>query len=353
MNCIFGERNFGENGGMKNTSRKGFRHLGQNDRDRMEALIDQGETQEEIAKILKVSQSSISRELRRKRKNGRYDADTAQHKAQVKRGRSKYQGMKVEGDKPLKAYIIAGLMAKRSPDEIAGRMKRDKLPFYASKNAIYKWLYSIYGQRYCPLLCSKRYRKRKQKRETKRVMIPNRISISRRPRGAANKTRYGHFEADTAKSPKHIPNNEGVALGAERISKLLIGEKIPNGSPAEMTKAVKRMRQKADMKSTTLDNGIENKHHEQWGLPTFFADAHSPWQKPVVENSIGLLRRWFFPKGTDWATVTETEFQNALATLNNKYRKSLNYQNALEVARAHGIMKKMPKGKNENGYAIH
>ena len=172
----------------------------------MEALVDQGETQEEIAKILKVSQSSISREWKRRRKNGHYDADTAQHKAAVERGHSKYQGMKVEGNKPLRAYIIAGLTAKRSPDEIAGRMKRDKLPFYASKNAIYKWLYSIYGQRYCPLLCSKRYRKRKQKRKTKRVMIPNRIGISKRPRGATNKTRYGHFEADTARSPKYIPN---------------------------------------------------------------------------------------------------------------------------------------------------
>jgi IS30 family transposase len=343
LNCIFGERNFGENGMMKNTSRKGFRHLNQKDRDRMEALIDQDETQEEIAKILKVSQSSISREWKRRRKNGHYDADTAQHKAAVERGHSKYQGMKVEGNKPLKGYIIAGLMAKRSPDEIAGRMKRDKLPFYASKNAIYKWLYSIYGQRYCPLLCSKRYRKRKQKRKTKRVMIPNRIGISKRPRGATNKTRYGHFEADTARSPKYIPNNEGIAIAAERISKLLVGGKIPSSSPVEMTKAMKLMRKNVRMKSSTLDNGIENKHHEQWGLPTFFADAHSPWQKPIIENSIGLVRRWFFPKGTDWAQVTEAEFQNALLMLNSKYRKSLKYQNALEVARAHGIMKKMPK----------
>lgn len=338
---------------MKNTSRKGFRHLTQKDRDRMEALVDQGETQVEIAKILKVDQSSVSREWQRKRKNGWYDADTAQHKAGVKRGHSKYQGMKVNESPDLKAYIIAGLTEKRSPDEIAGRMKREKLPFYASKNAIYKWLYSIYGTRYCPLLCSKRYRKRKQKRKTKRVMIPNRVSISKRPKGATNKTRYGHFEADTARSPKYVPNNVGIALAAERISKLLVGGKIPSASPADMTNAVKLMGKSVRMKSATLDNGIENKHHEQWRLPTFFADPHSPWQKPVIENSIGLARRWFFPKGTDWAQVSEEDFQNALTILNNKYRKSLKYQNALEVARAHGIMKKVPKRKNETGYAIH
>lgn len=85
-----------------------------------------------------------------------------------------------------------------------------------------------------------------------------------------------------------------------------------------MAKDVKQMQKKVHMKSTTLDNGVEYKHHEQWGLPTFFADAHSPWQKPIVENSIGLARRWFFPKGTDWAQITEEEFQNALTILNKK-----------------------------------
>lgn len=327
---------------MSKKSQKGFRHLNQKDRDRIEALLDDGEKQCEIAKILKVDPSVISREMKRKRKNGRYDATTAQHKATVKRGHSKYQGMKVEGNSELKTYIITGLKAKRSPDEIAGRMKRERQPFYAAKNAIYKWLYSIYGQRYCSLLCTQRYRKKRQKRKTQRVMIPNRISIAKRPRGAANKTRYGHFETDTARSPKHIPNNEGIALSAERISKLLVGEKISNASPRAMTEAMRRMQEKAAMKSSTLDNGIENKHHEQWSVPTFFADPHSPWQKPVIENSIGLLRRWFFKKGTDWALVSEKEFQDALTVLNGKYRKSLKYQNALEVARAHRIIKKLP-----------
>jgi IS30 family transposase len=304
----------------------------------MEALVDGGEKQAEIAKVLKINQSSVSREFRRRRKDGRYDADTAQHKATVKRGHSKYQGMKVEGNPELKAHIIAGLKEKRSPDEIAGRMKRDKLPFYAAKNAIYTWLYSVYGERYCHLLCTKRKRKRKQKKKTKREMIPNRVSIYLRPLGATNKTRYGHFEGDTAVAPRNVPNTEGAALAAERISKLLVGRKIKSQSPTHMTEAVQRMRDEARIDSMTLDNGIENKHHEQWGMATFFADPHSPWQKPLIECSIGLLRRWFFPKGTDWSKITNEEFADALAMLNGKYRKVLKYQNALEVARAHGII---------------
>ena len=136
----------------KKQKREGWHQLRQGDRDRMEALLDAGETQKEVAKVLKVDPGTISRERKRKRKNGRYDAAKAQAKARVERGHSKYQGMKVNCNAELKAHIIAELQKKRSPDEIAGRMKLEHMPFYASKNAIYKWLYSVYGQRYCPLL---------------------------------------------------------------------------------------------------------------------------------------------------------------------------------------------------------
>src|SRR3989344_6882480 len=125
---------------MEQTKQRGGWHqLTVGQRDRIEALFDTGETQKEVAKILKVHPSTISRERKRKRKDGRYDADTAHYKACVKRLGSKYQGMKVEQNQDLRSHIIRELRRKRSPDEIAGRMKRDKQPFYASKNAIYKW----------------------------------------------------------------------------------------------------------------------------------------------------------------------------------------------------------------------
>jgi len=319
--------------------RRSWHQLKQADRDRMEALLDAGETQRAIAKILKVHESTVSREKKRERRDGRYDAAAAQHKAGMERGHSKYQGMKVEGNHELKTYIIAGLTAKRSPDEMAGRMKREEQPFYASKNAIYKWLYSAYGARYCPLLCTKRYRKKKQKRKTKRTMIPNRKGIALRPLGATNKTRYGHYEGDTIVAPKRADNTFGVAIAAERKTKLLVGKKIPSLAPREMTEAINGFEKEVVMASTTMDNGIENKGHEQWNVPAFFADPHSPWQKPLVEGSIGLVRRWYFKKGTDWATVSEDALQEALTMLNNKYRKSLDYQSALEVAKAHDMIK--------------
>ena len=91
-----------------------------------------------------------------------------------------------------------------------------------------------------------------------------------------------------------------------------------------------------------MDNGIENRYFDQWGLPVYFADPHAPWQKPDVENGIGLLRRWFIKKGTNLATISEDQFQMCLHILNNKYRKSLGYKSAYEVALKHGIIQKIP-----------
>lgn len=319
--------------------KKTFRHLNQYDRDRIEALLYAGETKSSIARIVQVDRSTISREIeKRKKENGKYEATAAGRKAYAKRRESKYQGMKVESDQILKAYIIEELKQKRSPDEIAGRMKRDGFG-KLSKDAIYHWLYSSWGQAHSQYLCSKRYKKKRQRvNKTKRVMIPDRISIDERPAGATNKTRYCHFEADTAVAPKRAHNTDAIAVAIERKTKLVLGTKISSLSPAHMTRAIHLFQKRAHMKTATTDNGIENKYHRQWGIPAFFADPHSPWQKPLVENTIGLLRRWFFKKGTDWSTIPEQTLQKALKTINNKYRKSLNYASALEVATAHGII---------------
>lgn len=324
--------------------KKTYRHLNQHDRDRIEALLCTGETKSSISRILGVDRSTISREIEgRKKDNGAYESTAAEHKAYVRRLESKYQGMKVESDHAMKVYIIEQLKQKRSPDEIAGRMKREGLYGAIGKDAIYHWLYSVWGQAHCQYLCSKRYRKKRQRvNKTQRVMIPDRISIDERPAGATNKTRYRHFEADTAVAPKRAHNTNAIAVAIERKTKLILGTKIPSLSPTHMTQAVHLFQKRAHMKSATTDNGIENKYHRRWGIPTFFANPHSPWQKPLVENTIGLLRRWFFKKGTDWSTVSEEKLQFALLILNNKYRKSLGYASALEVAGAHGIIKSDP-----------
>ena len=322
----------------KRKKRRPFRHLNQFDRDRIEALIDAGHKQEEIAKIIDFDASAVSREInKRKRKNGVYSAKTAQHKAQQKRSESKHRGMKIEARPELREQIIGQLKKHRSPDEIAGRMKCRKQRPRVGANAIYNWLYSAWGQAYCHLLCTKRYRKHKQKKKTKREMIPNRVPLGKRPKKGI------HAEGDLFVSPAKSGSQNSGAIFCVPVSKLLAGVMIENKKPATMAAAVKSATSDLNIDDLTFDNGIENKEHEQFGLPAYFCDAHHPWQKPHVENSIGLLRRWFIPKKTDLKNVTQEQFQEYLHILNSKYRKSLGYRSAYEVSLKRGIIQKIPR----------
>ena len=311
-----------------------FKQLTQSDRDRIQDLLRSGAKQAAIAEILCINKSTISREIsRRKRRDGVYEATNAQLKAEQKRRLAKYQGMKVEQNAELKTYIVSQLECGQSPDGISGRMRKEKQPFFVSKNAIYAWLYSVWGQQYCHLLCTQKSKSKKQKEPApKRQMIPDRISF----RDILAPIRS---EADQAVSSR---NTAAIAVAVIRESKLIMATKVPNHTPFQMKRAMRRMDRRADLGQTIVDNGIENKKHAQWGVPVCFADPHAPWQKPLVEQSIGLLRRWFFPKKTtDWNLISTTQLSAAVFLLNRKYRKSLGYQSADEVASARGIIKKI------------
>ncbi len=168
-------------------------------------------------------------------------------------------------------------------------------------------------------------------------MIPNRVSISERPAEGI------HAEGDLFVSPTKLHTTVSGAIIVVAISKMIAGQIIENRKPDTMTEAVKNILSPLSVADVTLDNGIENKKHEEWGIPTYFADPHSPWQKPHVEGNIGLLRKWFLPKGTDLRTVSNEKLQMYFYVLNSKYRKSLGYRNAFEVSLECGIIKEIPK----------
>lgn len=332
---------------MKRTS---FSHLRQEGRDRIEALLNAGHLQKEIAKILKVDKSTVSRELHKHRKKtGVYDAERAQQKALVARSNSKYQGMKIEAHPALKAHIIGELQKLRSPDEIAGRMKKEKRAVCVGANAIYKWLRSAWGERYCRYLCTKRKRKKKQKHLPKREMIPDRISIHDKPKARG----LVEMEGDTFLSPRKAKTTESGFLGSVRGVHLLVGTKLPNLKPSTMTAGVIRSTHALSADLLILDNGIENKNHLDFPLDAYFCDPHSPWQKPHVEGDIGLLRRWFIPKGTDLREVSEKQLQTHLHILNGKYRKSLGYASAYEIGVKRGIIETIPEKPLVVGVAFH
>ena len=104
--------------------RKLFVHLDFRARDRIEALLSRGHNKKEVADILGVHKSTVSREIQeRQKENGIYSATVAEHKAGIKRSDSKYQGMKIEKHQFLRKHIVSELKQLQSPDGIAGRMR--------------------------------------------------------------------------------------------------------------------------------------------------------------------------------------------------------------------------------------
>ena len=165
-------------------------------------------------------------------------------------------------------------------------------------------------------------------------MIPNRKSIHLRP------TIGVHAEGDLFVSPTKTHTQKSGAVFIVPTTKLASGTLIENKKPASFKQAVRETTKYIDIDDLTLDNGIENRSHEQFGLPTYFCDPHSPWQKPHIEGFIGLIRRWFIPKKTDLKDVSEEQYQEYLHILNNKHRKSLGYRSAYEVSLERGIIQK-------------
>src|SRR3989344_9389062 len=110
------------------------------------------------------------------------------------------------------------------------------------------------------------------------------------------------------------------------VQEFLTMRKMESLKPTLMQDAMQDIGTELSFDTLTLDNGIENRSHEQFGVPSFFCDPHSPWQKPRAEGAIGLVRRWVLPKGTDLSNVTQPDLALYSKLLNGKYRKSLRYK---------------------------
>lgn len=312
--------------------------LTREERDEISILTKKGYSCRAIAQALGRSPNTVSYERRHNSVRGIYDPHKAHRKARAKKKKRRFNYRKIEKYPELKAFIVAKLKVAWNPDEIAGYLKahKDEHPWYVSKTAIYTWLRTSRGERYCTLLYSKRKRVKKRIPKTKRMMIPERVSVHKRFSGADNRTRFGHWEGDTVVGVRGTAG--GVSTLLERKSRLYTARKVSSMSPRIHARAQRRMLRGKKTLSVTYDNGIENRDHGTLGVPTFFCDPYSSWQKGSNENGNKLLRR-FFPKGTDFSTVSQKSIDAKVRLINEKPRRILGYRSALEVAKAGGIIK--------------
>jgi len=310
-------------------------HLKKTDREEIQILKDKGYSVRDIAKALEKSPSTISRELRRNSVNGEYIAKKASLKAYSRRKYCKLYLKKINENEELQKYIQEKLEKEQwSPDIIAGRWNKGHPEGpHISHVTLYKYLYSAFGQRYTEYLKSKRYRPKKRKKDgkKKREMIPNRISIEKRPKVIDKRKRLGDFEGDLIISKRY---DKSVILSLiDRKSRFLIIRKLYNKKPSNVVKKLHRISNKYDMKSITFDNGIEFKHHYKLNgknISTYFCNPYCSWEKGSVENVNKLIRQ-FIPKTKYIGDFSHQYIANVANKLNNRPRKCLKYCTPYEV----------------------
>ena len=303
------------------------------ERVRIEELLGEGYWQSEIARELRRDPGSISRELRRNEIGGQYSAQMAQ--ALARRRRSERPLVRKMDRREIREPVVNGLSQQWSPDEICGRQQEQfaKQPQrHVSASTIYRWI-----EQSGPL--KSHWKKQLRQRGRARWMPrkpPKRPGkpLRDRPRIIERRGRLGDFEGDLVLG---APGTGGVLTLVCRKSRFVRFKKVRNKTAHHVHRQFQTALSSVPSNqrhSTTFDNGSEfarghlvEKTH---GTRIYFAEPGCPHQRGTNENTNGLLRQ-YFPKGTDFQTVTWAELQRVEALMNNRPRRCLGYRTPAEV----------------------
>lgn len=290
-------------------------------------------SQRQIAKALGIHNSTVSRELRRNSGSGGYDPGQAQNLSDNRR-RTAFKWTK---RLPSMIKAVTGRLREEwSPEQISCFMR--PLP---SVGVSHQWIYSLIwddkargGDLWRHLRQPKRRSKyRAHAKSAGLGKIPDRVGIEHRPAEVDDRLTIGHWEGDTVlKGHKQ----SGLVTLVERRSGYLLAARLPTIS-AELTKAamIRLLKpRRGAVKTITLDNGSEFASHKAVAkavaAATYFCDPYCSWQRGTNENTNGLIRQ-YFPKGTDFRQVTDSEVRRVVEKLNDRPRKRLGYRTPAQV----------------------
>ncbi|WP_404393509.1 IS30 family transposase [Humibacillus xanthopallidus] len=307
----------------------------------------------EIARRLGRSPSTVSRELTRNarfavpgpsappgtRPSPRpYLASVAQARAEA-RGRRPKPG-KLASNPRLARYVQdkLGGPSRWSPEQISATLARtfahDKT-MQVSHETIYQALYvqgrgGLRRELASCLRTGRAVRRPNRDPGQRRTRVPDELLISNRPAEAADRAVPGHWEGDLIIG---ADSGSAIATLVERTTRYTMLLHLPGRHDAvavrdAMSQAITALPSHL-WRSLTWDQGSEmvGAHTEirvATGLPIYFCDPHSPWQRGTNENTNGLLRQ-YFPKGTDLSTHTATDLLDVAAALNARPRKTLGW----------------------------
>jgi IS30 family transposase len=320
-----------------------YKQLTIEERELLKERLIQKASLRSIACELKRSPSSITREIKRNGRSYHYSPYQANQRALIRR-KSRGRKLRLKNDF-IRDYVVVKLKHGWSPEQISGRLKLDSGK-KISHETIYQYIYSqVYRNGWGELKPGREdlrpYLKRRHKRRVKKGLrgtqrigkLPGK-SIDLRPKVVTLRKRFGDWEGDAVVSRQSLV---GLNTLVERKSGYVLITKIQNSSAKETSDVtIHRLKvlPKKLRRTITWDNGKENSNiaviEQCLSLDCYLAHPYHSWERGTNENTNGLVR-WYLPKKTDFAKITDEEILCIENELNNRPRKRLGYKTPLEV----------------------
>lgn len=309
---------------------RAYTQLTQDQRYQIQALLNTGHPYSEIADVVGVHTSTISREVRRNCGLRGYRPRQAHRLTLARRQTKARQRIATET-----WHLVERLLGEQwSPEQISGWLRCTQ-----AGPISHEWIYQYVlrdkhaqGTLYRHLRCQKQRRKRYGAYSC-RGQLRNRVSIEKRPAVVERRTRLGDWELDTMIGKGY---HQAIVSLTERKSRLSLLAKVERKSADVVATAVIGLLKplRLPLHTLTSDNGKEFAHHEAIAQALkaqfFFAHPYASWERGLNENTNGLIRQ-YFPKHRSFATITAKEIQTVMTKLNNRPRKSLGFQTPNQV----------------------
>lgn len=304
-------------------------------------LLRAGHSFKECATQLGMRKSSVTREVARNTsdEDGRYTGAAAHARYLERRTRAKVSSVKIQNDPHLRQYISRRLRERDSPEQIAGRISRTGTCQTISHESIYSWIFSeapALKKQLRRIGTKGKYRRKRGTKKREEAREEGKIKrIDTRPAVVETRERIGDWEGDTIIGKDKLKR---LATSVERKSGYGLISKLDVVNMSTMHEALRgrfRTIPKEKRHTYTYDNGVELGQEDAMlerkiGMTVYRAYPYHSWERGSNENWNGLIRD-FFPKGTDFATITNEEVKCVERNLNHRPRKRLDYLTPHEV----------------------
>lgn len=283
-----------------------------------------------IAARVGVSVSTISRELRRNMSGRGYQAKYAHRQATERRLGKAISRMTVQNW----LFVERRIRNDWSPEQISLWLKKYG-DFTVSHESIYQYLLTdkAQGGTLYTHLRGKNSRRNRYGSYKKRGHIKDRTFIDERPASVEKRLTIGHWELDTVMGKaQRCP----LVTLTERKSRFELVAKVSSKNANVVANAIIELLlpYKNKVRTITTDNGKEFAYHKKIAAALdakiYFAHPYASWERGLNENTNGLLRQ-YFPRKTDFSTITDAQIEQALYRLNNRPRKCLGMKTPHQV----------------------